>query len=110
MKTAVGNIVKRPCQTRMVIYVPVKKSIQKAWVLFANGLHNHPMYSNVKPTPEDNKKLKEAIHASGSVVGLTVSWLMQGAAWGHTFSLRIHFILVSSKKSRARWQHCGQPT
>ncbi|KAF7976474.1 hypothetical protein HWV62_6741 [Athelia sp. TMB] len=69
-----GTIVKRPCPTEMIIFVPVDTQIRKAIVLLRNA-HNHPVHPKIKPTAADRTKFNEAVAACG-INGLTVRKLL----------------------------------
>ncbi|KAJ7187583.1 hypothetical protein GGX14DRAFT_409088 [Mycena pura] len=74
-----GQIVKRKCPTRMIIFIPIDKSTarHKALVILRNP-HNHPMHPKTKPSSNDRRTLATAVEAAG-VVGLTVGKLLTAA-------------------------------
>jgi hypothetical protein len=75
-KISPGTIIERKCPTRMVIYIPIDTSIQKAIIILRNP-HNHPMYPKTKPSTEEKDRLRRAITAAGKR-GLTVRKLING--------------------------------
>ncbi|KIJ93662.1 hypothetical protein K443DRAFT_134976 [Laccaria amethystina LaAM-08-1] len=64
-KISPRTIIERKCPTRMVIYIPIDTSIQKAIIILRNP-HNHPMYPKTKPSTEEKDRLRRAITAAGN--------------------------------------------
>ncbi|KAJ6496154.1 hypothetical protein C8R45DRAFT_1094409 [Mycena sanguinolenta] len=72
-----AKLKRRPCGSKMLIFVPIKESaetLHKAIVTLRNP-HNHPMHPRTKPSAEDRLKLSAAVDAAG-LTGLTVQKLL----------------------------------
>ncbi|KAJ7713619.1 hypothetical protein B0H16DRAFT_1252776, partial [Mycena metata] len=72
---------RRPCPTRMIIFIPVAKVVEATPALRHKAIlplrnpHNHPMHPKIKPSTDDRSKLGAAVQAVG-LTGLTASKLL----------------------------------
>ncbi|KAJ7084812.1 hypothetical protein B0H15DRAFT_802202 [Mycena belliarum] len=70
-----GRIVPRPCNTEMLIFIPVDSEYSHQAIVILRQPHNHPVHPKSKPSADDLAKLGTAVRAAG-VTGLTVQKLI----------------------------------
>jgi hypothetical protein len=73
-----AKIRKRPCDTQMIIFIPIEGEFVglKALVVVRNP-HNHPVHPRTKPSAQDRMMLGTAVESAG-LTGLTVRKLLNG--------------------------------
>ncbi|KAJ7927883.1 hypothetical protein B0H13DRAFT_2312060 [Mycena leptocephala] len=71
-----AKIRKRPCDTQMIIFIPIEGEFVglKALVIVRNP-HNHPVHPRTKPSAQDRMMLGTAVESAG-LTGLTVRKLL----------------------------------
>lgn len=80
-KSVQGKVVPYPCDTELVIYVPVvtdkEPNPPKKAVILLRDPHTHPVPANLKPTNAQKQIIDKAIHEAGSL-GLTAGKIRKG--------------------------------